>query len=151
MGCVWEWFRDVSGWVWDHLGKNVGWGRKIQFSKNGREYVFLSRAIRKPKKTIPGQTYRNFGKHDFVVFYRIFLYRGRRHGRSPLNILIAWCTAPWNAFCSIARNFVAGSRPQLRSGSAVSQNREAKRPSAPGLVRPPPSMPKSEEDGVEKT
>ena len=38
LGCVWEWFRDVFGWVWDGFGKNVGRGRKMKISKNGREY-----------------------------------------------------------------------------------------------------------------
>ena len=33
LGCVWEWFRDVFGWFWDGLGKNVGGAEKSKNSK----------------------------------------------------------------------------------------------------------------------
>ena len=38
LGCVWEWFGDVFGWVWDGFEKNVGRGRKMKIFENVREY-----------------------------------------------------------------------------------------------------------------
>ena len=43
LGCVWEWLRDVFGWVWDDFEKISGGAEKYIFSKIAGS-IFLSRA-----------------------------------------------------------------------------------------------------------
>ena len=69
LGCVWEWFRDVFGWFWDGLGKNVGRGRKMKIFKNDREYFSGVGAL---KIHFFRLSRTKFWK---IIFCRIFVYK----------------------------------------------------------------------------